>query len=68
MRLTALFLLLFLSGSCLAQQQLKREVTLTNLHGTTGSFLAELDSLPGIVLSYSTGVLDLTKKVMLKGT
>ena len=46
---------------------LERQITITRQNGTIGDFLDELDKIPGITLSYSSGVVDLTRKAQLSG-
>jgi hypothetical protein len=63
MRLLLLFLLI--SGVCQAQTILKTPVTLLRYQGTVGEFLNDLNRVPGIVINYSSEVVDLTKQVQL---
>src|SRR4051794_32480110 len=67
MRVPVLLFLLLISIAASAQRLLDKEVVLARKEGTTGALLSELDSLPGINLSYSSGVIDLDKKVSLSG-
>jgi outer membrane receptor for ferrienterochelin and colicin len=63
------FLLIFLmmSGACLAQNILKMPVALPRQSGTVGEFLSDLNKVAGVVISYSSEVVDLEKQVKLAG-
>ena len=65
MRLLILFLLLYTTGQ--GQSMLKTPVSLTRLYGTTGELLMELNHQPGIIISYSSSVVRLSKPVRLTG-
>ncbi|MEO8404850.1 MAG: TonB-dependent receptor [Chitinophagaceae bacterium] len=67
MKLRLLLLLLIASVACEGQTLLSRQVVLTRNSGTAGQFLDELDSIQGITLSYSSGVIDLSKKIQTTG-
>ena len=66
MKSRLLILLLLVSCACAAQNLLSKSVTLSRRSGTVGFFLNELNALPGITLNYSSGVLDLSRKVDLR--
>jgi outer membrane receptor for ferrienterochelin and colicin len=55
--------------SCAGQAQtiLSKPVSLTRQSGTTEEFLSDLNAIPGIIISYSSEVIDLTRKVQLSG-
>lgn len=62
-----LLLFLFISGVCQAQTVLKTPINLQRKAGTVGEFLDDLNKLPGIVISYSSEVVNLSKHVQLTG-
>jgi outer membrane receptor for ferrienterochelin and colicin len=64
-----LLLFLFLLVSCAGQAQtiLGKQVSLTRKTGTTEEFLTDLNAVPGIIISYSSEVIDLTRKVQSDG-
>lgn len=62
-----LFLLLLVSCAGQAQTILSKPVSLPRQEGTTEEFLTDLNAIPGINISYSSQVIDLTKKVQLNG-
>src|SRR5215203_5384253 len=62
-----LFLFLLIPCICQAQAVLSKRITITGKKATVGIFLNELNTIPGISLSYSSGVIDLTKKIELNG-
>lgn len=67
MKFRLLLLLVLVSGICHAQTILKTPVSLPRQNGTTGEFLDDLNKLPGIVISYSSEVVNLSKQVQLTG-
>src|SRR5688572_26148571 len=62
-----LFLLLLVSCAAQAQTILNKPVSLARQLGTTEEFLTDLNAVPGIIISYSSEAIDLTKKVQLSG-
>lgn len=64
-RLLILFLLISCTGK--AQTILDKPVSLARQSGTTGEFLTDLNAVPGIIISYSAEVIDLSGKVQLSG-
>jgi hypothetical protein len=67
MKRLLVLLLISITGTCVAQSMLKTPVTLPRQNGTVAEFLNDLNKLPGIVISYSSEVVDLTKKIELNG-
>src|SRR5690349_8205622 len=59
--------LLSITGTCLAQSMLKMPVSLSRQTGTVAEFLDDLNKLPGIAISYSSQVVDLSKRTELNG-
>src|SRR5215213_4672577 len=62
-----ILLLVSISGACWAQSMLKMPVSLPRQNGTVGDFLKDLNKLPGIAISYSSQVVDLSKQAELSG-
>lgn len=64
-----LLLILLLLVSCTGQAQtiLSKPVFLTRQSGTTEEFLTDLNAIPGVIISYSSEVIDLTKKIQSGG-
>src|SRR5688572_13301160 len=67
MKIRLFLLFLLVAGVCQAQTILKTPVSLTRQSGTTGEFLDDLNKIPGIVISYSSEVVNLSKPVQLTG-
>ena len=65
MRLLIFFLLL--SGVCQAQSLLSKPITLSRQSGTVQELLTELNGINGVNISYSSEVIELTRKVQLSG-
>jgi outer membrane receptor for ferrienterochelin and colicin len=62
-----LIVCLLLTATCCGQDVLRQPVQLVRQSGTTGQFLDDLNNLPGISISYSSGIVELTRKVSLSG-
>lgn len=62
-----LLLLLCLSQYAYSQSILNRPVRLLRQGGTVGELLAELNTKDSVALSYSSGIISLTKKIELTG-
>lgn len=62
-----LILLLLLNTTCYGQSMLKIPVSLHKRSGTTGELLAALNRQPGVLISYSSSVVQLSKPVPLTG-
>jgi hypothetical protein len=60
-------LLLLLNTTCMGQSMLKIKVSLAIRNGTTGELLDTLNRQPGVLISYSSAVVQLTKPVSLTG-
>jgi hypothetical protein len=60
-------LLLSVTMAAHAQNVLKTPVTLPRQNGTVADFLDDLNKLPGIVISYSSETVNLSKKIELTG-
>jgi hypothetical protein len=66
-RVRLLIIFLFLSGVCQSQSLLSKQVLLARKEGTTQEFLDDLSKASGITLSYSSGVVTLSRKVQVTG-
>ncbi|THU31124.1 TonB-dependent receptor [Niastella caeni] len=60
-------LLLVFNTACYGQSMLKIQVSLQQKSGTTGELLTALNRQPGVLISYSSSVVELTKPVQLTG-
>ncbi len=67
MKYRLLLLFFLVTQACIAQDLLNWQVTLSRKSGSVGAFLNELNAIPGIRLSYSAGVVDLSKYAELTG-
>lgn len=61
------FLLLLINTTCYGQSMLKLPVSLHQWSGSTGELLAALNRQPGVLISYSSSVVQLSKPVSLTG-
>jgi hypothetical protein len=66
-RLTFLIACLLCFAACEAQSLLKKPISIDRKEGTVAEFLDDLNRIPGITISYSSRVVNLSKKIQLKG-
>jgi outer membrane receptor for ferrienterochelin and colicin len=62
-----LFLVLFISCAVEAQTILEKPITLARQNGSIGEFLTDINAIPGVIISYSSEVIDLSAKIRLSG-